>query len=168
MTNYNQATSWATRFAGYPSMHAVRFCSQCGEQLRSNRTLFLPLRAFCQNCTPRFRTARLMLLGAAAACTVLGFGIGHYTSTRLPFVYIGTPVESSPIKSEPDHNSDHTPRSKDSVTQREQLIISSSAAEGICGARTKSGRPCQRKVKGGGYCWQHRDKVPRSQSTVER
>lgn len=27
---------------------------------------------------------------------------------------------------------------------------------GICGAPTKSGKPCQRKVKDGGYCWQHR------------
>ena len=164
MTNYNQATSWATRFAGYPSMHSVRFCSQCGQQLRSIRTPFLPLRAFCRNCTPRFRTARLMLLAAAAACTVIGFAIGHYTSTRQPFLYIGTPVEFSPLKSSPDHNSDHTPRAGDSVTQPEQLIISSSTAEGICGARTKSGRPCQRKVKGGGYCWQHRDKV----STIDR
>jgi hypothetical protein len=30
--------------------------------------------------------------------------------------------------------------------------------EPICGAPTKSGRPCRRKVKDGGYCWQHRDK----------
>ncbi|HWO00750.1 MAG TPA: DUF5763 domain-containing protein [Blastocatellia bacterium] len=28
----------------------------------------------------------------------------------------------------------------------------------VCGALTKSGRPCQRRVKDGGYCWQHRDK----------
>ena len=141
-------------------MLAVRFCSQCGEQLRSNRTPLLPLRAFCRNCTPRFRTARLMLVAAAAGCTVIGFAIGQYTLTRQPFLYIGTPVESSPMKSSPDHNSDHTPRAKDLDTQREQLIISSNASEGICGARTKSGKPCQRKVKGGGFCWQHRDKVP--------
>jgi len=154
--------------AGDRSMPAVRFCSQCGEQLRSNRTAFLPLRAFCRNCTPRFRTARLILLAAAAACTVIGFAIGHLTTTRERFLYIGTPVESSRMKSSPDKYGDHSTRSSDSVTQREQLVISSSAAEGICGARTKSGKPCQRKVKGGGYCWQHRDKVPRSQSNVDR
>jgi hypothetical protein len=27
---------------------------------------------------------------------------------------------------------------------------------GICGAPTKSGKPCRRRVKGGGRCWQHR------------
>jgi hypothetical protein len=26
----------------------------------------------------------------------------------------------------------------------------------ICGARTKKGRPCQRRVRGTGRCWQHR------------
>jgi hypothetical protein len=106
-----------------------------------------------------FRTARLMLLAAAAACTVIGFALGHLTSTRERFLYIGTPVESSGRKSSPDKGEDRSTSSTDS-TQREQLVISSSAPEGICGARTKSGRPCQRKVKGGGYCWQHRDKLP--------
>jgi hypothetical protein len=29
----------------------------------------------------------------------------------------------------------------------------------ICGARTKKGTPCQRRVRGGvGRCWQHRGK----------
>jgi hypothetical protein len=27
---------------------------------------------------------------------------------------------------------------------------------GICGAPTRDGTPCQRRVAGGGYCWQHR------------
>jgi uncharacterized low-complexity protein len=108
------------------------------------------------------------LLATAAACTVIGFVIGHLTSTRERFLYLGTPVESRRMKSSQDKNADHSSRSTESVTQREQLVISSSAAEGICGARTKSGKPCQRKVKGGGYCWQHRDKVPKAQSNVDR
>lgn len=29
-------------------------------------------------------------------------------------------------------------------------------SSGYCGARTKSGGSCRRKVSGGGYCWQHR------------
>ena len=28
----------------------------------------------------------------------------------------------------------------------------------ICGARTKKGTPCQRRVRGPGRCWQHRGK----------
>ena len=30
----------------------------------------------------------------------------------------------------------------------------------ICGARTKKGTPCQRRVRGPGRCWQHRGKAP--------
>lgn len=26
----------------------------------------------------------------------------------------------------------------------------------LCGAKTKSGRPCRNRVKGGGPCWRHR------------
>ena len=32
---------------------------------------------------------------------------------------------------------------------------SSGSGSSICGATTKDGTPCQRKVSGGGYCWQH-------------
>lgn len=32
----------------------------------------------------------------------------------------------------------------------------SSAESSLCGAPTKKGGPCRRKVKGGGYCYQHR------------
>ena len=28
----------------------------------------------------------------------------------------------------------------------------------FCGAQTKKGTPCSRRVKGGGRCWQHKDK----------
>lgn len=32
---------------------------------------------------------------------------------------------------------------------------SSSYSSGYCGALTKKGTPCRRKVNGGGRCWQH-------------
>lgn len=146
-------------------MTAARFCSECGEQIKVKRLASLPFRSFCSHCSPRFKRARMILLAAPALCAVIGFAIGHYTSSPEPFYYIGTPVESSRIGSPPDDHAAHSPRSRDSVTQREQLVISSSAAETICGARTKSGKPCQRKVKGGGYCWQHREKLTEKNST---
>nr|AUN37137.1 hypothetical protein [uncultured bacterium] len=37
----------------------------------------------------------------------------------------------------------------------------------ICGAPTASGRPCQRKVHGGGYCWQHKDKFKAQANTSQ-
>jgi hypothetical protein len=32
------------------------------------------------------------------------------------------------------------------------------AVPGPCGAITRDGTPCRRVVRGGGYCWQHRDR----------
>ena len=33
---------------------------------------------------------------------------------------------------------------------------SSKSTTPLCGAKTKSGKSCRRKVKGGGYCYQHK------------
>lgn len=38
-------------------------------------------------------------------------------------------------------------------TNDPQKIISATVY--FCGAKTRKGRPCSRKVKGGGRCWQH-------------
>jgi hypothetical protein len=141
-------------------MAAPRFCSECGERLMLKRLGSLPFRAYCYRCLPRFRPARLMLIVALASCAAIGFTIGHFTAAREPFYYLGTPIDPSSVRINPssDDKPTHSSRSSEGVTHSEHLVISPSAAGAICGARTKSGRPCQRKVKGGGYCWQHRSK----------
>jgi hypothetical protein len=141
-------------------MAAARFCSECGERLKVKRSDILPFRSFCPRCSPRFRRIRLMLIAIPFLCAAIGFASGHYTRTRESFYFIGTPVDLSANRVAPsaDNNNDHSSRGSETLTQPEQLVISPSAAEAICGARTKSGKPCRRKVKGGGYCWQHRRK----------
>jgi hypothetical protein len=102
----------------------------------------------------------LLLIAVPVLCAVIGFTLGHYTGAREPFYFIGTPVDltANSVASSPDNNSDHSSRGNATLTRPEQLVISPSAADTICGARTKSGKPCRRRVKGGGYCWQHRNK----------
>lgn len=140
-------------------MATIGFCSECGERLKVKRVRRLPFRSFCPKCSPRFRRTRLILIAVPVLCTVIGFALGHYTSAREPFYFIGTPVDPTANRVAPsaDNNSDHSSRGNATLTRPEQLVISPSAADTICGARTKSGKPCRRKVKGGGYCWQHRD-----------
>jgi hypothetical protein len=141
-------------------MAAAKFCSECGERLKAKRPGILTFRSFCPRCLPRFRGIRLMLIAIPLLCAAIGFAVGHYTSSREPFYFIGTPVNLSAKRVAPsaDNNNDRSSRGSETLTQPEQLVISPSAAEAICGARTKSGKPCRRKVKGGGYCWQHRDR----------
>ena len=100
----------------------------------------------------------MTLIAGAALCAAIGFAVGHFTAWREPFYYIGTPVELSANNIAPSPSHAHSSQQTEPSSQSEQPVIGSAAAEGICGARTKSGKPCQRKVKGGGYCWQHRDK----------
>ena len=139
-------------------MAAARFCSECGERLRVKRPGILPFRSFCSRCSPRFWRIRLMLIAVPFLCAAIGFAIGHYSSPREPFYFIGTPVDLSADRAAPsaDANNHLSSPGGETLTHPEQLVISSSASEAICGARTKSGKPCRRKVKGGGYCWQHR------------
>lgn len=133
-------------------MATPRFCSQCGERLKFKRATTLPFQSYCNRCAPRFARARLWLTAALALCIVVVFAIGHYSGKREPFYYIGTPVEMSQLGPRPN-GAAHDEQSLTRSTKGSPSVVS-----GICGAPTKSGRLCQRKVKGGGYCWQHRDK----------
>ena len=99
-----------------------------------------------------------MLIAGAALCAAIGFAVGYFTAEREPFYYIGTPVELSANTTAPLLNHSHSSQQTERSLQSEQPVIRPAEAEGICGARTKSGKPCQRKVKGGGYCWQHLEK----------
>lgn len=146
-------------------MATARFCSECGERIKvKHRASLLShsliSRSYCSHCSPRFNRARLMLIVAPVLCGALGFAAGHYTTVREPFYYIGTPVDSTSSRTVPlaDDAAAHSPAGTNAVAPLSRPL-SSSGAEAICGARTKSGKPCQRKVKGGGYCWQHRSKA---------
>lgn len=100
------------------------------------------------------------MLAAALVLATIAFAISRFPAQREPFYFIGTPLESSanggPSISSP---------SVDSLRSSDQAVTSTNSVARICGAPTRSGKPCQRKVKGGGYCWQHRDKSVEKGST---
>jgi len=146
-------------------MAAARFCSDCGERILSKRLRYLPFRAFCSRCSSRFNRARLLSIVALASCAVTGFAIGHFTAAPEPFYYIGTPIGPGSAQSiqAADGKPAHSSRSSEGLTQPERPVSSTPGIDRICGALTRSGKPCQRKVKGGGYCWQHRSKPANQQ-----
>jgi hypothetical protein len=151
-------------------MAAARFCSECGERLKLKRASITPFCSFCRHCSTPFRRIRLGLIAIPCICALIGFAFGRYTSSREPFYFIGSPVDLSASRVGPSaagNNSLSSPGSAP-LTQREQPVISSGAADSMCGAQTKSGKPCRRKVKGGGYCWQHRDKQSTQQNGAAR
>lgn len=140
-----------TQVAGVQIMTA-RFCSECGLQLNVKRRVVLPFRALCPSCSPRFKTVRLVL-AVFVVLAIVAFVLSRLESQREPFHFIGTPVESSA-----NGGASTSSGSVQSPNSNERAVTPTTLVTRICGAPTRSGKPCQRKVKGGGYCWQHRDK----------
>ena len=148
-------------------MRAAKFCSNCGERLKAERASALSSRSYCARCAPRFRATRLMIAAAFALCLTIGYGIGHYNAPRQPFYLIGTPVDSFKNGNEQSGATAQANSGESPAQGNEQAAASTERAAQMCGAPTKSGKPCRRKVAGGGYCWQHRDKYgPKKPSTT--
>jgi hypothetical protein len=57
--------------------------------------------------------------------------------------------EGAAARPEPAYGPDGTANER--PTDPEEVVY-------VCGARTKKGTPCQRRVRGPGRCWQHRGK----------
>src|SRR5262245_13779682 len=147
-------------------MSAARFCSRCGERIKIRRPGALNLGSYCRDCTPKHQRPVVLLATVCVSCVAIGFALGKYTGSTKPFQFIGTPVEFSASRvSQPVGPASEKPASENVPRP---AVLSQRATEHICGAPTKSGRPCQRKVKVGGYCWQHRGREDRSAGVPAR
>lgn len=131
-------------------MRSPRFCSECGEKLLARPNRALRARAFCKECAPPVWRSRFVSAAALLLLIVISFAAGRYTGSREPFYFIGTPVELAPASDRLAENNSLRPVGEPAE-----------ATTALCGAPTKSGAPCRRRVRGGGYCFQHRDKPAR-------
>lgn len=142
-------------------MLRTRFCSSCGEPIKTKSVSFALLGLLCLRCSPNFRRERALTVGTFFLCLAIVFAIARYTAPREAFHFIGTRVESNadnlasavgPVSPLGSVNASSSRPERSPSTESPRL------PESLCSAPTKSGRLCQRKVKDGGYCWQHRDK----------
>ena len=113
------------------------FCSECGEKIVRLRWRIWTSRRFCDKCSRRFVKAHW----TQRACVTLlllcsGILLGRGCRRERPPLVIqrtaSAPTQnpSPPVTIEETH---------------------------LCGARTKKGTPCSRRVRGPIRCWQHRD-----------
>lgn len=154
-------------------MYKPNFCAECGERVERERWRAWTSRRFCQACAARFRRRRFAWpLVACAALLIAGFVAGRMGRPASPPLVIerggaalatlpaggggatqaqsgaqsqARPATAPTARYGPDGASDERPTDPDEVIS-------------ICGARTKKGTPCQRRVRGAGRCWQHRGK----------
>ncbi|HEX7315442.1 MAG TPA: TraR/DksA C4-type zinc finger protein [Pyrinomonadaceae bacterium] len=139
-------------------MYKPNFCCECGEAVARARVRLRASRRFCRACAPRFRRAglkRALLL--ASLLFVPGFLLGRLSRpTPTPLVLESGARAVAPLMPAQAQTSPRPAYGPDGTagerpTEPEESVY-------VCGARTKKGTPCQRRVRGPGRCWQHRGK----------
>jgi hypothetical protein len=137
-------------------MHRANFCAECGERRTFKGWRGLLRRGLCEHCARRlggfaaYRPLILVALIGAAA-----FGFGRYLRPSPPPLIIqraaNSPLFEAPAQST-EVNIANSNRRSDSVTNPNQ-----DDEVYICGARTKKGTPCRRRVHAAGErCFQHK------------
>jgi hypothetical protein len=154
-----------------PNLYKPNFCAECGERVLRERWRAWTSRRFCPACAKRFRRGWIAPLFAACALACAGFAIGRLVRPAPPPLTIergALPLPALLVKSGDattgDAANDATSPARATSDAGAQAVGASVADAmtdpneivSICGARTKKGTPCQRRVRGTGRCWQHR------------
>lgn len=159
------------------------FCNNCGEKIERPVFSITDSTRFCDVCKHDFVLQRALPLVFAGLMLLVGiFGVGSYwqsgekplnVSTRQLAANSGkkAPNNASEVSSNSSvqqtapannlqTNTQNAPRTREltaktPVTAAENASRSNAETVYFCGAPTKKGTPCSRRVKGGGRCWQH-------------
>jgi len=139
-------------------MRTANFCAECGEQLALKGWRVRLGRRLCNRCTQRLgRFASFRSLIVLTLIAVAAFAIGKYSRPRPPPLIIQR-AANSPLYQSPAESSVSAQANRAATSQSNQTPASVPSEEGyICGARTKKGAPCQRRVHAPGErCFQHK------------
>jgi hypothetical protein len=149
-------------------MTRANFCAACGAQLTRKRGWASG--RFCLDCAPRFRSTELgKPLAAIAVIAIAAFALGRYLRPAPPPLIIerraNSPLSDAPVtpgnapKSGQMQSEVEPAAANESVSTQENQAGTASANDVvyICGARTKKGTPCHRRVNAAGErCYQHK------------
>jgi hypothetical protein len=135
--------------SGFLTRYQPNFCAECGAKLLRLHWYLWTSRRFCNNCARRLRKRRLgHTLVTVLILLAAGFVVGRVQRPVPPPLTIIRRTDSPLPDGEPAQSnaSVATTTSTSSNTVEEVYI---------CGARTKKGTPCSRRVHGAVRCWQH-------------
>lgn len=139
-------------------MYKPNFCSECGAKLLRLRWHFWTSRKFCNDCARRLRKARLVpVLFTALGLLGVGYVAGRVRRPAPPPLIIERRADSPLTDNDASGRSIPTPGSA-TASSTSDASNSPPVVEEIyylCGARTKKGTPCSRRVRGPIRCWQH-------------
>lgn len=146
------------------------FCCHCGEKISRAEESFADSTRFCDVCKHDFLAIRIAPMFFTALMMVIGLaGAGGLMRVAPPVPVRSAPVAAAPgiVTAEPPRNTavnaaPSLPEPRAANLNRPVQIpvktprqVAPEEPLSVCGAPTKKGTPCSRKVRGGGRCWQH-------------
>ena len=140
-------------------MRKANFCAECGERLARKGWRARLRQRLCDRCAQRlgaFESYRVLI--AIALIAFGAFALGRYLRPAPPPLIIQR-AANSPLSDSPVELSAARQTNRNGTYQANQNVASShSNEEGyICGARTRKGTPCRRRVHAPGErCFQHK------------
>jgi len=150
-------------------MYRPNFCAECGGRVARLRWRVWTSRRFCDGCDRRFRRGRVVRrLTLCVLLVVAGFVLGRALRPAPPPLVIERSSASNPPapasqlstagrETDATTNAARSPAYGADGTETERPTDPAEIVS-VCGARTKKGTPCSRRVRGTGRCWQHRGK----------
>jgi hypothetical protein len=160
------------------------YCANCGEKIERANWGILTSRRFCQVCESEYKGQDLIPRAIVVLGVVLGlFGLGGYLRgdpavsnsrsslhpprfaerqseatppSRVPVAPRANGAEATSSKGSPDIGGQREPVAGSGNLATEPVVRTViSEPSYICGAETKKGTPCSRRVKGNTRCFQH-------------
>ncbi|HKP45816.1 MAG TPA: hypothetical protein VJT50_04390, partial [Pyrinomonadaceae bacterium] len=132
------------------AVYKPKFCCECGNKIVRLRWRPWQSRMFCKACARHFRRERF----APAIVVVVVMLVGGYIvgRSRVP------PPPPLIIERRADSPLNDSASGQSSGASLIASVPTASVEDDIytCGARTKKGTPCSRRVHGPVRCWQHK------------
>lgn len=145
------------------TMYKPRFCVECGEKVMRARWYPWTSRSFCQYCS-RSSVKSRFLTAAVISISLVGGGVlvGRAMREPAPPLIVQSPqgFTLSPQSVPPRPSAKLAVAPSEMARAGDPTIVNPGANSAqvtyICGARTKSGTPCTRRVHGNIRCYQHK------------
>jgi len=139
-------------------MYRPNFCAECGERLARRGWRAWTSARFCGDCARRLGKAGLIrsltILAITAAMT---FALGRYLRTAPPPLLIQRAANSQLSDLPVNLNASIQTSNRRNSTNPDATVSSADEPGYICGARTRKGTPCHRRVHAAGErCFQHK------------
>lgn len=170
-------------------LYKPKYCCNCGEKIERTEWRLWTSRRFCQVCETEYVPHEIIpkaVVGLGIVLGIFGFssffgardqntasGLSSLRESRLvgrDYEYRQQPAKAVVSRQEQETQSQEAspsnPTSLGSVPpgqialEQPESKLSVEKAVFYCGAQTKKGTPCTRRVKVKGHCWQHKGQPP--------